>query len=79
MTEKYRKIRYHIEVEHEPGDFDNDMDHLTSDAKDGYEKLQYLKKKYFGKKIQITKITETKTYKTISEKKLLETKIKDSL
>jgi hypothetical protein len=79
MAEKHRKIRYHIEVGHEPGDFDNDMDYLTPDVKDAYERLQYLKEKYFGSKIQITKITETKTYKTISEKKLLETKIKDSL
>jgi len=79
MTEKYREISYHIEIEHEPGDFDNDMDYLTSNAKDAYERLQYLKEKYFGSKIQITEIIETKTFKPISEKDLLETKIRDSL
>lgn len=34
MAEKHRKIRYHIEVEHKPGDFDNDMDYLAPDVKD---------------------------------------------
>jgi len=73
------EIRYHLEVKHEPGDFDDDMDYLTSNPRDAYERLQHLKEKYFDSKIQITKIIETKTVKSISEKDLLETKIRNSL
>lgn len=85
MAERYREIRYHIEVEHESGDFDSDMDYLTSNAREAYERLQHLEEKYFDSKIKITKIIETKTYtsflriRRISKKDLLEEKIRNSL
>ena len=79
MAERHREIRYHIEVEHDPGDFHNDMDYLTSNVRDAYERLLHLKEKYFGSKIKIKKIIETKTYRPISEKDLLEEKLRNSL
>jgi hypothetical protein len=64
------KTSYQIEVEHEPGTFDDDMDFLTAAPKDAYERLQYLKEKYSGHKITITKVKETKTHEPISENDL---------
>ena len=64
---EYTQIRYHLEVEHEPGTFDDDMDSLTQDPKDAYQMLQSLKAKYKDHKIKITKITETKTYQPLPE------------
>lgn len=75
--ETYKEIRYNIKVEHESSTFDDDMDFLTSEPKDAYERLQYLKEKYPNHEIKITKITQTKTYETISEGDL--EKITDSL
>ena len=66
----YQEIKYHIEVEHEPGTFKNDMDFLTFDSKAAYKKFQDLKEKYSSNKVTITKIKETKAYGNISESDL---------
>lgn len=68
--EKYEEIRYHIEVDHEPGTFDNDMDFLSKNPKETYERLKFLKKEYKGHKITITKITETTTHEPLPESAL---------
>ena len=66
----YEEIRYHIEVEHKPGTFESDMDSLTSDAKNAYERLQALKGKYPGCKISVTQIVERRDCQPVSENDL---------
>ena len=71
-----KKVKYHLKVEHQPGDFDKDMDLLIGDPVDAYQQLQMLKEKYQKRKIEITKITETKivtiSYGPITEGQLEE-------
>ena len=68
----YRKFSYHLEVEHKPGNFDSEMDFLTSDPEDAHERLQYLKGKYAKDKIRLTKITETTIINELFESELEE-------
>ncbi len=70
--EFYRKYSYHLEVEHKPGKYDDDMDFLTSDSGRAHERLQYLKEKYGKDKIKLTKITETTISQQLSESELEE-------
>ena len=65
-----RKISYHIEVDHKPGSFESEMDFLTSDVENAYERLQYLKGKYQGREMKVTKITETVHSRQITEGEL---------
>lgn len=66
----HREFSYHIEVEHKPGNYDTDMDFLTKNPEDAYERLQYLKEKYNGRRINLTKITETIVSQELSESEL---------
>ncbi|UZE94047.1 MAG: hypothetical protein IB618_00525 [Candidatus Pacearchaeota archaeon] len=68
--EKYKEIKYHIEVEHEPGTFDDDMDLLLQNPTEAYQQLQIIKQKYKGHKIMITKITKTTNYSPLTESDL---------
>lgn len=65
--ERYLKTEYDIEVDHESGTFQQDMDFLSSNPKVVYEHLQRIKEKYKGHKITITKITTTEEREEISE------------
>jgi len=68
----FKRIRYNIEVNHEPGTYNNDMDFMASDIQSAYKQLQVLKLKYPGHEIKIERITETKTYESLLEKDLEE-------
>jgi len=70
QLEKYEEIGYHLEVDHEPGTFDDDMDFLTKSAQDAYERLQFLKEKYKDKRINITEIKEITLYRSLLESDL---------
>jgi len=68
--ERYEEARYHIEVSHEPGTFESDMDYLNSDPKEAHKRYLFLREKYKGHEITITEIITIKTHEKISENKL---------
>jgi len=67
----YQRVEYHIEVIPDKRYiFKRDMDFLTGNPKEAYDKLQRLKKKYPNTNYWITKIKETRTKKPILEGEL---------
>ncbi|MBI2047056.1 hypothetical protein HYT26_02750 [Candidatus Pacearchaeota archaeon] len=67
---KFTNIKYHIEVRYAPGNFTNDMDFLSSNAKSAYEHYNMARTKYKNKKIIMTEIIETRKEKPLSLKRL---------
>ncbi|HLD37070.1 MAG TPA: hypothetical protein VJA86_00590 [Candidatus Nanoarchaeia archaeon] len=67
---KFANTKYHIEVEHAPGAFTNDMDFLSHDAKSAYEHYETVKKKYQSQNIAMTEIIETREEKPLSLRRL---------
>lgn len=67
---KHKETRYHIELAHESGTFEQDMDFLSPSPNKAYEHLLMVENKYKRHKIKITQITTIETRRTISKKAL---------
>ena len=76
---KFTNIKYHIEVEHAPNAFTNDMDLLSHDAKSAYEHYTEVREKYQNQKIIMTEIIETREEKPLSFKRLEKIALRSTL